>query len=97
MTYGAAKYGRHNWRQQEGDTEVSREERLIAAAGRHINGRAIEGNTDESGLPHLAHAIASLMMALEFELEGENKKPHRVIDYIYEPLTPKIQGNHLTP
>jgi hypothetical protein len=57
LAFGANKYGRHNWR---GGIVESR---LIAAALRHL--LAYNGGEDldpESGLPHLAHASACLMM-----------------------------------
>lgn len=70
MTFGAAKYGRLNWKQPD-DHPVPRPSRLLDAAQRHINahlrGEAIDA---DSGEPHLAHAAASIMMALELEAES---------------------------
>lgn len=58
LTFGAEKYGKHNWRE---GIAVSR---LIAAGMRHIlafnNGETLD---EESGLPHLAHAMCCLMFA----------------------------------
>ena len=65
LTYGARRYGDHNWRQVE-----NARDRYLAAALRHIvthrQGARLD---DESGMPHLAHAIASLLfiMALEHD------------------------------
>ena len=60
MTFGAEKYGRYNYR---GGMAYSR---LFAAALRHLT--AWEGGADsdpESGLPHLAHAAACVLMLLD--------------------------------
>lgn len=65
MAYGATTYGAHNWRL--GLTWG----RLCAAALRHtmawLSG---EQEDSESGLPHLAHAAASLLILLESIMEG---------------------------
>lgn len=62
LTFGANKYGDHNWR---GGFNWSR---LYDAALRHIlahqNGEDVD---PESGLSHLAHAACNLMFLLEFE------------------------------
>ena len=56
MTYGAKKYAPNNWKL------VEPKERYLAAALRHItawqSGEIID---PESGLPHLAHALTSLL------------------------------------
>lgn len=55
--YGAAKYGNHNWRAGTNWT------RYYDAASRHMAAwLQREDNDAESGLDHLDHAIASLMM-----------------------------------
>jgi len=58
LAFGAEKYDEHNWRK---GLPISR---LIAASLRHIgkfnNGQDLD---DESGLNHLYHAAACLMMA----------------------------------
>lgn len=65
MGYGATTYGPHNWRLGLPWG------RLAAAALRHtmawIGG---EQEDSESGLPHLAHAAASLLMLLESVMES---------------------------
>jgi hypothetical protein len=62
MTYGKKKYTAHNWR---GGIATSR---LYAALQRHLTawngGQSVD---PESGLSHLGHAAACLMMLLEFE------------------------------
>lgn len=59
MMYGAEKYDRDNWRDVP---DAAR--RYTAAALRHIgkhnNGVELD---DESALPHIDHAITSLLMA----------------------------------
>jgi len=65
MAYGATTYGAHNWRLGLPWG------RLAAAALRHtmawISG---EEHDRESGIAHLAHAAASLLMLLESSMEG---------------------------
>jgi hypothetical protein len=66
FTYGAKKYGENNWQGVEPST------RYLAAAYRHLNAYQRGETLDEgSGLNHLGHAIASLIMfyCLEKELE----------------------------
>jgi len=59
MSFGATKYGDHNWR------EGINHSRLYAAVQRHLN-QHWSGETfdDESNLPHLAHAMCGIMMML---------------------------------
>jgi len=59
LGFGAKKYGDHNWR---GGIDHSR---LYAAVQRHLN-QHWSGETldDESGEPHLAHAMCGLMMMI---------------------------------
>ena len=59
LGFGAKKYGDHNWR---GGINHSR---LYGAVQRHLN-QHWSGETldDESGLPHLAHAMCGLMMMI---------------------------------
>jgi len=56
MTFGAKKYGDNNWKQ------VKPKQRFFAAALRHLtayqSGEIID---KESGLPHLAHALCSIL------------------------------------
>ena len=71
MAYGARKYSPDNWRKGMAWT------RPIAAALRHINAWQRGESTDpESGLPHLAHAIISLMFVAAYELRkiGEDDR-----------------------
>ena len=61
LTYGAERYGEGNWtRLHDG------KRRFLAASLRHIVAYARgEWLDSESGLPHLGHAIASLMFVFE--------------------------------
>ena len=63
LEYGASKYGAHNWRLvSDGKT------RYADAAMRHfLAWQAGETLDAESGLPHLAHALASLMFLCELD------------------------------
>ena len=60
FTYGAQKYGTHNWL---GGISVTR---LLSASRRHINA-VLKGEDidEESGNHHLGHALASIAMAYE--------------------------------
>lgn len=61
MTYGAQKYAPDNWRKVPNGHS-----RYIDAALRHINTHLRDEFIDpESGECHLAHAVCSLMMAME--------------------------------
>ncbi len=63
LTFGAAKYEAHSWRQVENGLE-----RYTDALYRHLNAYASgEVNDPESGLPHLAHALTNLMFIIELE------------------------------
>lgn len=65
LTFGAKKYAPDNWRYVE-----DARNRYINAAFRHLHAhRKGELLDPESGLPHLAHAIASISFTLELELE----------------------------
>lgn len=61
--HGAKKYSPNNYRLGTDWT------RYVAAARRHLNAwQQGEDNDSESGLNHLAHALASLMMLLTLQL-----------------------------
>lgn len=65
MTFGARKYGDRNW---EKGIQASR---LVGAAERHINSRMQGEHLDpDSNLDHLAHAAASLLMAMDLLKQG---------------------------
>jgi len=68
FSFGAEKYGDFNWRK---GLEFSR---LWGAAQRHQmafwQGQDLD---EESGLPHIAHAIANLMMLMEMGSEWDNR------------------------
>ena len=67
LEFGAAKYGVDNWREVEDG-----ERRYFDAAMRHLmawmRGDPID---DESGLPHLAHAMCCIAFLLEKEIGKE--------------------------
>jgi hypothetical protein len=65
LRFGAEKYAPENWRKVTDGSQ-----RYVGAALRHTMAWLNEENDDpESGLPHLAHAICSLLFVLELELE----------------------------
>lgn len=61
LTYGAKKYKPNNWKNGEPD-------RYVDALYRHLEAwRAGESHDDESGLPHLSHALTNVAFLLWFE------------------------------
>ena len=58
LTYGATKYADNNWQL------VEPSERYWAAAQRHLGASRTEYLDEETGLPHLAHAICCLLFLL---------------------------------
>ena len=61
LTFGAKKYGDHNWKNVANKTN-----RYYAAMRRHIaSWRQGEILDSESGLPHLAHAACCLYFLIE--------------------------------
>lgn len=63
LTYGAKKYAPRNYKFVKGWRW-----RYFAAAFRHMYASQWEKIDQESGFPHLAHAIACLLMMLDNEL-----------------------------
>lgn len=64
-TFGAAKYGDHNYR------KGLKWSRLVDAALRHFVAYLAGERLDkESGLSHLAHVAWNILTLLEFEIEG---------------------------
>jgi len=67
LTYGADKYDDNNWQ-----FVPNAKDRYFAAAMRHLirwrRGKLIDG---ESSLPHLAHAICSLLFLMWFDNQNE--------------------------
>lgn len=67
LTFGAKKYAPENWRKVD-----NAHSRYMDAAKRHINAyHRGESHDQESGLPHLSHAICCLMFMQELDLEKE--------------------------
>lgn len=66
LEHGASKYGDNNWR-NAGSSEV-----FIEAALRHIM-KHVSGEKwdDESGLPHLHHAAASILLAVAMAIKED--------------------------
>ena len=102
MKFGAAKYGRDNWRKGMDHT------RLLDAAMRHILAVADGEDLDpESGLPHEAHARCCLAMLIEYKEKGlgnddrkEENKPQcmgevlRLPEDVRSTLQPEITPLH---
>lgn len=68
LTYGAAKYAPRNW---ESGMDWGR---LSAAAQRHIaSWQCGQDDDEESGLPHLAHAVCCLLFLLAYSIRRIGK------------------------
>ncbi len=68
FTFGAEKYGDHNWRNGFTWTRIS------DAVLRHVLAwKEGEDKDPESGLSHLAHAACGILFLLEFELKNIGK------------------------
>lgn len=66
MDDGAKKYGRFNWRENSVISDI-----YIDAALRHINAwQDGENNATDSGVNHLAHAMACMSIIIDAELGG---------------------------
>ncbi len=64
LSFAVPKYGANNWRKVRGWRW-----KYIGAALRHLSYYMLGDRTDpESGLPHLAHALCSIMFVLEQDL-----------------------------
>ena len=74
LTYGATKYSPDNWRYVP-----HAEERYPAAALRHISAYLQGEKYDrESNMPHLAHAICSLLFTLTLDKEASDELAHSI-------------------
>lgn len=68
MTFGAEKYGDHNWR------EGMDWHRMYGAAQRHLNDwNTGRDHDDETGLPELAHAACCILMLLSYQKTNTGK------------------------
>lgn len=68
MTFGATKYSDHNYSEGEGLPHLD----LVDAAARHLCAYLDGVDLDpESGLHHLAHAGASIVMVLDLIQRGK--------------------------
>lgn len=66
LTFGAEKYGTGNW---QNDLE---EDRIYAAMMRHVEAwRMGEDMDEESGNPHLAHAMCNIIFLLWYNLKKD--------------------------
>ncbi len=71
-SHGAAKYKAEGWREVENGIE-----RYWDASIRHLLGSRHENDDPESGLPHLAHAICSLLIVYELQVAAQSEKTEK--------------------
>jgi len=69
LTFGAIKYGEHNWKKLD-----NLQNRYTSAALRHIFQSMEEELDEETGCHHEAHAICCLLFKLEAKLEARSKE-----------------------
>lgn len=86
---GALKYGRANWRASGVRASI-----YVDAARRHI-GRWFEGEDcdPDSGLPHLAHALACLAILVDAQAAGvltDDRMIKGGFDELLQQLTPHV-------
>ena len=107
MAYGAEKYGQHNWSKYAGRWAWTQ---LIASALRHLLAVMRGEDIDpESGLYHLAHVLANIMMLLDLQIMGKGiddrnpvyNEPQEVDEWEEFDIKflrhIKAQGNHPLP
>lgn len=70
FSFGKEIYGKDNWK------KGLEQERLYSATMRHLEADRMGEKLDkESKLPHLAHAVANIMISLWFDIKkGQNEK-----------------------
>jgi hypothetical protein len=69
LEFGARKYAPDNWQKVEGGRW-----RYLRAGFGHLARRARgETNDDESGLPHLAHAVCCCLFLMWFDAQPKEK------------------------
>jgi hypothetical protein len=85
FTFGAAKYGANNWRDDGGNTSHLRTYNSIQ---RHLNAWLASEDIDpESGMTHLAHAATQVMILMI------HTKFHPEMDDRYKPATKQDTNN----
>jgi len=74
LTFGAQKYAAHSWKNVKAD-------RYLDAFYRHMM-KMHQGEThdEDSGLPHIDHALTNLMFIRELMTEGQDQDPFGVED-----------------
>ena len=86
LDFGKNKYAAHNWR------KGIEWQRIIDSLLRHTlafnNG---ENNDDESGLPHIAHAMCNCMFLLNYAIN------HPELDNRYKKEIPPVEGEIKLP
>lgn len=93
---GALKYGRDNWRETGVRATI-----YIDALRRHVNAWAEgENNDPDSGMPHLAHALACLAIIVDAQAAGKLRDDRHYpggYRHLVEELTPLVaaaKANH---
>ena len=72
LTYGVQKYARNSWQ-----NVPNARERYMDAFERHMNSLNLgEFRDDESGLPHIFHAICDLMFVAWFDMKDYDENVH---------------------
>ena len=88
-TYGAMKYSDEGWRKVPDGAK-----RYFDAAIRHLTPPDGNFTDNETGLPHLAHAIWNLMAVLELTMKEMGTVPDRMPDQMEKTLV-EFEANEL--
>lgn len=84
LDFGAKRYTPHNWRMG------IKYSRLVGATERHLNAFLLGNNIDpDGGLHELSGAAISILMLLEYELEGRREELNDL--YISKEDLPRIK------
>jgi hypothetical protein len=94
---GMCKYGRSNWRHAGVRSSI-----YVDACKRHLDAWFEgEDNADDSGVPHLAHALACLAILVDAQSTGKlvddrqtRGEGYQKLIEQYTPLVKKIKNNH---
>jgi hypothetical protein len=99
MDYGAGKYGQHNWSKYAGRWAWTQ---LIASCLRHLFAWMMGEDLDEeSGLNHLAHALANICMLLDLQIMDKGTDDRNPVywddgqdeDVLHTPTPSELEAN----
>lgn len=88
MKYGAEKYGEGTWKDLP-----DAEKRYYGATLRHLlQSKQGEARDRESGIDHLLHAAANIMMLYYCKTHGNNKELAKDLEFLFQGKQCKCKG-----